>query len=1222
MNNIDNKEIKGKFVHLHLHTIYSALDGAIKIEKLVDKLIDSNMTACAITDHGVMYGIIDFYNIMKKKGIKPIIGSEFYISPGSRYDKKDFYKQGEDTNYHLVLLAENNEGLQNMYKLSTIGFLEGFYRKPRIDKDTLKQFSKGIIALSACLGGEISRKFLKEGYESAKQAALEYDNILGRGNYFLEIQENGIPEQRIVNNQLINISKETGIPLVATSDSHYLNKEDYSSHSVLMQIQLGGKGKKQINQEIVYNETDKDIEANLDYLSLNTADTIDPAVMYSKNGKMEYSSMLYVKSPEEMYNDFSYCIEAVENTVKIADRCNIDITFGVNHLPQYEVPEGYTLESYLKELAENGLKERLKNIAEEKHDIYWKRLYYEIDIIINMGFVGYFLIVWDFINYARKNNIPVGPGRGSGAGSLVAYSLTITDLDPIRFKLFFERFLNPERVSMPDFDIDFCIKGRDDVIKYVSQKYGQDRVSQIVTFGTLKPRNAFRDVCRVYGTPLSEVNNLAKAIPNSPSITTFQKAYDTDPELYNKFNMIAHGEEIRKHCENLEGAIRQVGMHAAGVVIADKPLVEYAPLAKGPNGEVIIQFEKKAAEKVGLIKFDFLGLKNLTIIDEAVKRIHDTIDKDFDINHLSLDDEEVYKMLQQGETTGVFQLESAGMKSLLKRLQPSVFEDIIAANALYRPGPIESGMLNNFIKRKHGEEEITYPFEELKDILEETYGVIVYQEQVMQIAQVLAGYSLGSADLLRRAMGKKDKKEMEANRGIFLNGDEKQNIKGVKNLGKDVQKASDLYDLIDKFAGYGFNKSHSAAYAYVAYQTAYLKVKYPKEYMSAVLSVSIDSINEVVKYVNECIKMGIDILPPDINKSYYDFRVEGTGIRFGLGAIKSVGQAAIESFIIERERNGNYKSIYDLCNRMDFKSAANKKTIEAFIYSGAVDCFSKSRNQNSQVYIQALENASNKAKEKAKGFGSIEDFMLDDSDEYYPEVPEFTQKEILSKEKEILGFYYSSHPIKRYSGYIELFADKIGFIGGTGRYDVLIAGMIKSVRHHITKSKKEKMAFIELEDAMDSIDVVIFPQLYSSNISLIQEDKIIAIEGEYSPKDDDSKDNKGSIIAKRIMTLGQALEENVTEITIVLDTRISNPKELLKIKSILLKYPGSLPVNLELILPKLYKIVMDIPDNVCPDIEFLEEIKQVAGIVDIEMNIEDYEKYNTDTYKVTGWDLE
>ena len=960
------------------------------------------------------------------------------------------------------------------------------------------------------------------------------------------------------------------------------------------------------NEKFLSNEANQDIE--IEEVDYSGKIMVPGFIDVHTHGGNNYD-FTTVKSVDEIYHDFSYCLEAVENTVKIGKRCNVDITFGVNHLPLYEVPEGYTLKSYFIELAEKGLEERLKKVPQEQHHIYHERLKYELDIIIMKGFDAYFLIVWDFINYSRKNNIPVGPGRGSGAGSLVAYSLTITDIDPIRFKLFFERFLNPERTSMPDFDIDFCVRGREEVIKYVTSKYGSDRVSQIVTFGTLKPKNAVRDVCRVYNTPLVEVNKLAKSIPDGPSITTFQKAYDADPELYDRFKNIEHGEEIRKHSENLEGLIRQVGIHAAGVVIADKPLVEYAPLAKGPKGEVIVQFEKNAAESVGLIKFDFLGLKNLTIIDEAVKRIHEKVDKDFDVNHLSLDDVEVYEMLQRGDTAGVFQLESAGMKNLLKKLRPSVFEDIIAANALYRPGPIDSGMLDSFIRRKHGEEEVIYPFEEIEDILKETYGVIVYQEQVMQIAQVLGGYSLGAADNLRRAMGKKKKEEMEKNRAVFLYGDESRNIPGVQKLGKDVQKASDLYDLIDKFAGYGFNKSHSAAYAYIAYQTAYLKLKYPKEYMSALLSVSIDNIDDVVKYIEECRKMGIKILPPNINKSYFDFRVEDDGIRFGLGAIKSVGEAAITSFIVEREKNGEYKNIYDLCNRMDFKSAANKKTIEAFIYSGALDCFGKSRHQNTRVYLQALEQAAGRAKDKEKGFGSILDFISTEGDEYYPDVEELPTKELLAREKEILGFYYTDHPLREYREFIESFAEDIDIVKSMrAENEVIVCGMIKSVKHHITKTKKEKMGFLELEDAANSIEVVVFPKVYMDSVMHLKEDNIIAVRGVFSPNPDDEKG--GSLQARKIMSLGKALEENVSSINITIDTSKSAPDKVFQIKTLLARFKGELPVEITFIIDNNRVKVNVLEEHyVCPDTEFIEQLKQVPGVVDISFGMIDENNY-------------
>lgn len=1220
---------KRNFVHLHLHTSYSTLDGAIKIGNLVERLKQTGMEACAITDHGNMYGAIDFYKSMKQNGLKPIIGSEFYIAPKERTNRESI--KGVTPYYHLVLLAENNTGLQNLYKLSTIGFLEGFFKKPRIDKEVLRKYSEGIIGLSACLAGEVPRTFTKEGYEAAKKVALEYEEILGKGNFFLEIQENGIPQQKIINTQLISMSEELGIPLVATCDSHYLNKEDHLSHDILMRIQTGqlrnGQPRKSKPVTISLDNNDNAMDNGIpDGVSNESDDTEDPAVKQVLGNKMEFSSKLYVKSPEEIFEEFEYCPEAVDNTVKIADRCNVDITFGVNHLPQYEVPEGYTLSSYFTELSRKGLEKKLENVDKEKHQEYWDRLEYELKIIIDKGFDGYFLIVWDFINYSRKNNIPVGPGRGSGAGSLVAYSLTITDLDPLKFSLFFERFLNPERVSMPDFDIDFCIKGREKVIKYVTEKYGSDKVSQIVTFGTLKPKAAVRDVCRVFDEPLSKVNLLAKAIPADPSITSFKKAYEADPELYDKFtSILSNGAEIRKHSENLEGLIRQVGMHAAGVIIADKPIVEYAPLAKGPNGETIIQFEKGAAESVGLIKFDFLGLKNLTIIDEAVQRIKNTIDPDFDINKIPLDVEGVYEMLRRGDTSGVFQLESDGMKSLLKKLKPTVFEDIIAANALYRPGPIDSGMLDDFIKRKHGEQEVIYAFDCLEPILKETYGVIVYQEQVMQIAQVLAGYSLGNADNLRRAMGKKKKEEMEANRSKFLYGDKDANIPGVKNKGFDVEKASELYSLIDKFAGYGFNKSHSAAYAYIAYQTAYLKYKYPKEYMSALLSTSVSETKDIVKYIHNCTLMNIPILPPDVNKSFYEFTVEGDGIRFGLGALKSVGEGAVEAFISEREgyridENGNkiqekeykpYSSIYDLCSRIDYKTSFNKKTLQALIFSGALDTFGKNRSELDAIYLKALEMGQRKSKESDKraargyGQGSILDFLSEEEQadivEEYIEMPEFSEKELLTKEKEILGFFYSSHPLKNVSKFIESFSDSIETIKELNtECEVTLAGIIKSVKPHITKEKKEKMAFIVMEDMQDTIDAVVFPKTYNENYDCIYEDNIIAITGNYKPNYEEPE--KSAITVNKIRSIGKAMEEMTGGIQIILKSNNDNMDDIIQIKNLLISNSGKTPVKLVILTDDNMKVTINLPNYmVRPDIDFFEKLLEIESFSDVEI---------------------
>ncbi len=1215
----DIQEKEEKFVHLHLHTQYSPLDGAIKIKELIPRLKELGMSSCAITDHGSMYGIVDFYKSCKAGGIHPVIGSEFYISPGSLSDRN--YERGEDSNYHLVLLAENNTGLHNLYQLSSIAFLDGFYRKPRIDKEILAKYSEGVIALSACLGGEIARKFLKHGYKAALEAALEYDKIMGRGNYFLEIQENGIPEQTIVNRQLVSISRETGIPLVATCDCHYLRHEDHISHNILMQVQYsqGANMEKRVKRvpppqpgEEKLAEPAPAPSADIsNFIASDCGPEESPAEEAAspaarKNKKTEYSDQLYVKSPEEIARDFAYAPEAVENTVKIARRCDVSIKFGELRLPKYDVPEGYTIETYFTTLARNGLKKRLERVPEEKHPVYWQRLEEEIKVITLKGFDGYFLIVWDFINYSRRTGIPVGPGRGSGAGSLVAYSLEITDIDPIRFNLLFERFLNPERVSMPDFDIDFCINGRDEVIKYVTERYGHDRVCQIITFGTLKPRMAVRDVGRVFNILLADVDKMAKAIPEGPAITSFKVAFDTDPSLIDTFKKYPQGMELLEHAKNIEGLIRNIGMHAAGVIIADKPILEYAPLCRGPKGEVITQFEKGTSEKIGLIKFDFLGLKNLTIIDDAVKRIRRSGFPDFDISAVPLDDPEVFDLLQRGDTMGVFQLESDGMKSLLKKLRPTVFEDIIAVNALYRPGPINSGMLDDFVARKHGEQEIVYALPELAEILRETYGIIVYQEQVMQIACALGGYTLGSADILRRAMGKKDKEEMARQRVIFLEGNEKTKsesdklIPGARAMGFDMEKASAVFDLMAQFAEYGFNKSHSAAYALIAYQTAYMKVKFPRQYMSALISGDLNATGDVVKYIAESGRLGIKVLPPDINKSQCDFRTEGEGIRFGLGAIKSAGIAVIDAFIRERDENGPYKSIYDFTKRVDYKNL-NRKAVESLIKAGAFDSFGKNRRQLLQVFDGCLDEGYKKSKMKEKGFFTLEDFMTEEEqdNEYYPDVEEMPEKELLKMEKEVLGFYFSSHPLREISGFIEKIGVSIDKIRAMpSESGVVAAGMIKGLRHYITKTKREKMAFVTLEDLHGEIDVVIFPKLYAAVAHLLEEDSIIAVRGVFVRDGEDEE--KVSVRAEEVVDLGEAIERFTAGVTMRFDVSKCAPDNMFQLRTVLARHRGSLPVRVSFERPMQFRVMLKMPEDyrIRPTADFLSDAMSIPGFME------------------------
>ncbi|MDR2105178.1 MAG: DNA polymerase III subunit alpha, partial [Deferribacteraceae bacterium] len=849
------------FVHLHLHTQYSLLDGAIIIDKLIAKAKALGMKAIAITDHGQMFGMLTFYKACKDNGIKPIIGFEAYISPTTRFERE--YTRQQNSNYHLILLAKDNTGLANLKKLTSIGYLEGFYYKPRIDKEVLAAYSEGVIGMSACLGGEIAQKILSGSYEEAKKSALEYDKILGRGNYYLELQCNGIPEQDIVNPMLVKISEETGIPLVASCDCHYLDKGDDENHTVLLCIQ--------------------------------TKTTID-----APNRLETASDQLYFKSQEEMVDAFkSFPQEAIDNSVKIAEMCNVEIEFGKNHLPLFEVPEGYTQADYFIELARKGLAERLKNVDESEHQIYKKRLEYEIDTIVMKGYDGYYLIVWDFINFARSNAIPVGPGRGSGAGSLAAYALKITDIDPIKMKLMFERFLNPERPSLPDFDIDFCAVRRDEVVEYVKKRYGEDKTANILTLGELSGRLALKDVGRALRIPVALMNKLSNLIPEKDAEggkVTLARAIEMNPNIAKEIEAVEKGDELLKHTLKIEGLFRNAGVHAAGLAIADRPITDYVPLCKIKD-EVVLQLEMSDAEKAGIVKFDFLGLANLTVIHNAVQMIRSDIDPNFDIDNIPYDDKEVYEMLTRGETVGVFQLESSGMNKLMKNLVPESLEDLTALNALYRPGPIKGGVLDEFCDRKHGKKQVRYPHPKLEGILKETYGIILYQEQIIQIAIELAGYSIGSADELRKAIGKKKKSLMEKHRKVFIEGDDAMNIPGTKKLGVNNKTASEIYALIEKFGEYGFNKSHSAAYAVMAYQTAYLRAKHLPYFLCALMNNPKARPEDRLKYIEDARRMGIDVRVPDVNKSDVNFKYippkkgEETGkyfrghIRFGLGAI-------------------------------------------------------------------------------------------------------------------------------------------------------------------------------------------------------------------------------------------------------------------------------------------------------------------------------------------------
>ena len=1144
------------FVHLHLHTQYSLLDGAIIVGDLMQKIKDTGMTPMVgITDHGTMHGIADFYKQALSSEIKPILGCEVYVAPDTRFNTN--YERGQDRNYHLVLLAKNNKGLSNLQKLVSLAQFEGFHYKPRIDKEILAQYSEGIIGMSACLAGEIPRKLMRDQYDEALRAAHEYRDILGKDDFFLEIQENGIEEQLMVNRNIIKMSRDTGIPLVATNDCHYLNKGDHTSHEVLICIQ--------------------------------TQSTLN-----SPNRFEIHSNQLWVKSGEEMWRSFSEVPDALTNTVEIANRCNTSITFGNLHLPEYEVPDGYSIASYLTHLARQGLHEKLAKIPSEKHAQYHERLAEELEVIIGKNFAGYFLIVWDFINYSRKAGIPVGPGRGSGAGSLVAYSLGITDLDPIKFKLLFERFLNPERASMPDFDIDFCVKGREQVIKYVREKYGDDRVSQIITFGKLLGRSTVRDVGRVLEVPLPIVDKLAKAIPSDPGMT-LRKALKQDDELKSAFKAVDQGEQILEHAVKLEGLVRNTGMHAAGIVISDKPLNEYVPLCKGQNGEVVAQFEKDTLEAVGLVKFDFLGLNNLTIIDEAIRQIKKNRGEDLDINKIPLDDAGVYDLLSRGDATGVFQLESSGMKNLLKKLKPESFEDIIALVALYRPGPMESGMLDSFVKRKYGEEEIDYIFPDLEDILKETRGVVIYQEQVMQIAQIIAGYSLGSADNLRRAMGKKKASEMDKQKEFFLYGDGA-TIPGAKKKGYDMVMAEDLFDKLAKFAGYGFNKSHSAAYALISYQTAYLKANYPVEYMAAILSCEIDKGEKIVTFTEECKAMGIEVLPPNVNKSGVSFEIEGKSIHFGLGAIKGVGVGAIESAITEREKNGEFKSIYDFCERVDLR-ACNRRVLEALIKAGAFDCSGKNRRQNLQVLDKALEEGQRKQKMAEQGIISLEAFLTDETEgeeeHFWPDVEEMPENELLKMEKEVLDFYISNHPLAIYSGILKTFTIPIGEIKNPeSQGDIVVGGLVKNVKRIITKKSGDKMAFATIEDMDSDIEVVVFPKVFEQYNRHLENDKIVIVAGRIDRKEDNTV-----IMADKIMDVAEAMAMLTENVTISLNSVGMTAEMIHKLKSIVGANHGDVPVKLRLEKPKHFAVYIGTGPDFCisPDYDFYREIDSLLG---------------------------
>ena len=1055
------------FTHLHVHTEYSLLDGSNKIKEYVDRVRELGMDSAAITDHGVMYGVIDFYRAARAAGINPILGCEVYVAPGSRFDREA--GSGDDRYYHLVLLAENNQGYSNLMKIVSKGFVEGFYYKPRVDLSLLEKYHEGIIALSACLAGEVARFLTRGMYEDAKKAALRYQDIFGKGNFFLELQDHGIPEQQNVNQQLLKMHRETGIDLVATNDVHYTLAEDAQPHDVLLCLQTGKK--------------------------------------LADEDRMRYEGgQYYVKSPEEMERLFPYAPEALENTHKIAQRCHVEIEFGVTKLPKFDVPKGYTSWEYLNELCFKGLEERYRPVTEELKE----RLNYELSTIRNMGYVDYFLIVWDFIKYARDHDIMVGPGRGSAAGSLVAYTLGITQLDPIRYDLLFERFLNPERVSMPDIDVDFCFERRQEVIDYVRRKYGDDCVVQIVTFGTLAARGVIRDVGRVMDLPYAQVDTIAKMIPQELNIT-IDKALQMNPEFKKAYEEQKEIHDLIDTAKRLEGLPRHTSMHAAGVVISQKDVSEYVPLSRASDGSIVTQFTMTTLEELGLLKMDFLGLRTLTVIQNAVHLIEQDAGVKLDMQHIDYNDKKVLDSLGTGRSDGVFQLESAGMKNFMKELKPQSLEDVIAGISLYRPGPMD--FIPQYIRGKNRPDTIKYDCPQLEPILKPTYGCIVYQEQVMQIVRNLAGYTLGRSDLVRRAMSKKKAAVMEKERQNFVYGNEEEGVPGCIANGISEQTANKIYDDMIDFAKYAFNKSHAAAYAVVSYQTAFLKYYYPVEFMAALMTSVIEMPTKVAEYIQVCRQMNIKILPPDVNRGAYGFSVDNGAIRYGLSAIKSVGRPVINALVEEREANGEYRSLKDFIERLT--GTVNKRAIENFIKAGALDCLEGNRRQKMLVYGQIVDSIAQEKKNSFAGQMSLFDLVSDEEKKEYeirmPDVEEYDKEMILAFEKDVLGIYLSGHPLERYRNIMEkmISAKTTDFqpdeeSGIPKVYDgqkVIIGGMITEKTIKYTRNNKV-MAFLTVEDLLGTVEIVVFPRDYEKWQAMLNEDARVFVQGRVNAEDD------------------------------------------------------------------------------------------------------------------------
>jgi DNA polymerase-3 subunit alpha len=1158
-----SKEISmNPFVHLHVHTQYSLLDGAIRLKDLIQTARSHGMPAVTMTDHGNMFGALEFYEKAKKEQIKPIIGCEVYLAPRSRFDRQPRGDTGaladEERIYHLLLLARDRSGYQNLLRLVSAAYIEGFYYKPRIDKELLRQHSEGLIGLSACLKGEVASLLLKNQVEQAKRAALDYSEIFGPEGFFLELQANGLPEQAVVNDALIALGKDTGLPLVATNDCHYLRRSDARAHEILLCIQTG------------------------------------KTILDEKRMKFQ-TDHLYFKAPEEMFREFAHVPEALENTLRIAEMCNLEIELGKYHFPVFPLEPGESVEDRFEKSARDGFRDRLAIIRKRRPEFsdqdekaYEERLRYELRVIREMGFAAYFLIVADFINYAKNRRIPVGPGRGSAAGSLVAYVMRITDLDPIEHGLIFERFLNVERISMPDIDVDFCIHGREEVFKYVAEKYGKDRVAQIATFGTMQAKAVIRDVGRALAMPYNDVDRIAKLIP--PALgTTLEKAFEIEPRLQELQRDDPQIRELFEIALALEGLTRHASTHAAGVVMADKPIVEYIPLYRGQDEEIVTQYSMKYVEKAGLIKFDFLGLRNLTVIDNAVRLIRENHGIDLVMDELALDDPATYELLSRADTTGVFQLESSGMRDILVRLRPENFADIVALVALYRPGPLESGMVENYIQGKHGQIEVSYDLEQLRPILEPTYGVILYQEQVMNVASALASYSLGEADILRRAMGKKQPEEMAKQRDRFLAGAEANHI--------DPAKANHIFDLMEKFAGYGFNKSHSAAYALIAYQTAYLKAHYTVEFMAALMNSFLSSTDQVVKLINECAEKSIEILPPDVNASNSDFSVVEGKIRFGLGGVKNVGETAVDVILQTREQQGPFKSIHDFCQRVDGQKV-NRRVLEQLIKCGAFDSLHSSRARVLAALDEALERAQAFQRDRASGQMNLFEMLrarknTSPASPKLPDVPEWDDRMKLQYEKESLGFYISGHPL-------DLYADqtaKLCTTQTTGAKEhregaeVILCGVLSLIKELTTK-KGDRMAFLTLEDKEGTIEVVSFSDTYQAARDLLGGDAPVVVIGKVQHDEKSSK-----VIAAKVLNLDDAQIQTVDAVHIHLAAETTDQDALTRLRHLLMTHPGECKILLHLNIEGKAEAVIALSPKlqVTPTTTFFQEMTQHFG---------------------------